>query len=96
MGEESGALALGCSPIFSCLITTVGLGPGGAAESPPPPPPVLLGQIAVLSTSWGAARHHLAPDICGEPRVLISSEILAPRGMRGFQEKYRHPWNNGD
>ena len=36
MGEESGALALGCSPIFSCLITTVGLGPGGAAASPPP------------------------------------------------------------
>lgn len=37
MGEESGALALGCRPIFSCLITTVGLGPGGAAERAPPP-----------------------------------------------------------
>lgn len=74
MGEEFGAPALGFRPVFSCLITTVGAGPGGAAERGR-----LSGWDRLPRSRWprapqppggAAARHHLVPDIQGSlPRA---------------------------
>lgn len=74
MGEEFGAPALGFRPIFSCLITTVGAGPGGAAERGR-----LSGWDRLPRSRWprapqppggAAAHHHLVPDIQGSlPRA---------------------------
>lgn len=79
MGEEFGAPALGFRPVFSCLITTVGAGPGGASERGPLPWCRLSGWDRLPRSCWprapqppggAAARHHLVPGIQGSlPRA---------------------------
>lgn len=79
MGEEFGAPALGCRPIFSCLITTVGAGPGGTAERGPLPWCCLSGWDRLPRSRWprvpqppggAVARHQLVPGTQGSlPRA---------------------------